>query len=83
MNMAAEDVWPLRYRPGEFASPHIDYYNVHPVYGPTTVQGLFFLTSTELGGNLVLPLLGIAVNPEPGSLVLWYDMDLNGNHDPR
>ena len=65
----------FKYRPGGGIRPHTDY--------PIVIQGLFFFSTTLLGGNFILPLLGIAVNPEPGSLVVWHNLDRNGDFDPR
>ena len=66
----------FKYRPGGVNNaPHTDY--------STVAQGLLFLSNTQLGGNFIIPLLGIAVNPEPGSLVVWQNLDRNGDNDPR
>ena len=79
----------VRYRPGGVHVPHVDQYTdeelmIEPsIYGNRYAQGLFFLTHTELGGNFVMPLLGIAVVPHPGTLVIWYNTDRNGIMDHR
>ena len=66
----------FKYRPGGVNnSPHTDY--------STVAQGLLFLSNTQLGGNFIIPLLGIAVNPQPGSPVVWQNLDRNGDNDPR
>ena len=80
----------LRYSPGGYHVPHVDSYQTEeqlkresPVYGNRYAQGLLFLSNTKLGGNFVMPWLGIAVVPQPGSLVLWHNTDRNGNFDSR
>ena len=79
----------IKYRPGTFHIPHLDFYyeeeglEQSTKFGNKYVDGLIFLTGTDLGGNFVMPLLGIAVNPEPGSLVIWSNEDRQGNMDIR
>ena len=80
----------FQYRPGSFVGLHNDYHlsktkkmEQSPFYGNRFAQGLLFFSRTELGGNFILPFLGIAVNPEPGSLVVWHNVDRKGSFDPR
>ena len=91
--MFADDFWILKYRPGGYIAPHTDYQDMEDQeiiekkefssFGNVFAQGVLFFTGTELGGNFVMPLLEIAVNPEPGSLVIWHSTDRQGNFDPR
>ena len=80
----------FKYRPGSFVGLHNDYYlsekkktEQSTFYGNRFAQGLLFFSGTDLGGNFILPFLGIAVNPEPGSLVVWHNVDRKGSFDPR
>ena len=77
------DVEIYKYRPGGFIQPHSDYLFSSSPYGKNVAQGLLFFSSTLLGGNYIMPLLGIAVNPDPGKLVVWRNWDRSGNFDPR
>ena len=85
----AEDLEIFKYRPGGFIAPHTDYLKEEEIqedylhFGNIFAQGLLFVSKAELGGNFVMPLLGIAVSPEPGSLVVWHNVDRNGNFDQR
>ena len=77
------DVEIYKYRPGGFIQPHSDYLFSSSPHGKNVAQGLLFFSSTQLGGNFIMPLLGIAVNPDPGKLVVWRNVDRSGNYDPR
>ena len=73
----------LKYRPGTFHVVHIDYWKESLDILDRHSQGSVFLTGTEVGGNFVMPLLGIAVKPKPGSLVIWYNENRHGMMDIR
>ena len=80
----------VKYRPGGVHRPHVDQYQNEedllresPVYGNRFAQGLLFLSQPQLGGNFVMPLLGLAVVPYLGSLVIWHNTDRRGNMDHR
>ena len=80
----------VRYRPGGRHEPHVDYYQTEEDlmeeahgYGNRFAQGLLFLSSTKLGGNFVMPWLGISVVPYPGSLVIWHNTNIYGDMDHR
>ena len=36
-----------------------------------------------MGGNFAMPLLDLSIVPRPGDLVIWYNVDNNGNLDVR
>ena len=77
------------YPPGGQHKPHVDYYATEEEvlkesnYGNRFAQGLLLLSNTKLGGNFVMPELGISVVPHPGTLVIWHNTDRNGNMDQR
>ena len=80
----------IRYRPGGVHMPHVDQYQDEeevmtesPEYGNRFAQGLIFLKKPKLGGNFAMPLQGLSVVPQPGSLVIWHNADLDGNLDYR
>merc|ERR1719233_2599710 len=77
------DVEIYKYRPGGFIQPYSGYLFSSSPYGKNVAQGLLFFSHTQLGGNFIMPLLGIAVNPDPGKLVVWRNVDRSGNFDPR
>ena len=86
----SEDLEIVRYRLGGVHLPHVDQYTDEeelkresPIYGNRYAQGLIFLQKPELGGNFVLPLLGLSIVPTPGSLVFWQNTDRDGNMDQR
>ena len=81
----------VRYRPGGHHTPHVDYYKdeeeileeTDGIYGNRFAQGFLLLSSTKIGGNFVMPWLGISVVPHPGSLVIWHNTNMYGNMDNR
>ena len=81
----SEELEIIKYRPGGVHVPHVDQYEGDELiraslpYGNRYVPGLLFLTHTGLGGNFAMPLLGISVVPNPGTLVMWHNTDRNGN----
>ena len=86
----SEDLEIVTYPPGGVHLPHVDQYTNEeelmresPIYGNRYAQGLIFLQKPELGGNFVLPLLGLSIVPTPGSLVFWQNTDRDGNMDQR
>ena len=80
----------VRYRPGGVHIPHVDQYENEedlmaesPEYGNRFAQGLLCLKKPKFGGNFAMPLQGLSIVPEPGSLVIWHNTDLEGNMDYR
>ena len=82
----SEDLELVRYRPGGEHKPHVDQYEtesemegVDPLYGNRFSQGLIFLNKPFLGGNFVMPMLGVSVVPRVGDMVVWYNTDSTGH----
>ena len=44
-------------------------------------QAMVFLSDVELGGGFAMPQLGIYVKPKPGIMVVWHNVDRNGEND--
>lgn len=91
-NVAYQEPYQLvRYGPGQKYSPHFDYFieNIPWAKKEVAERGqrvatiLAYLQEPDGGGDTVFPRLGIRVPPKKGTAVLWFDMDGNGNVDPR
>ncbi|CAG7630832.1 unnamed protein product [Allacma fusca] len=44
---------------------------------------MFYLSSVELGGRTGFPFLDLAVQPEEGSALFWYNLHPDGTFDER
>jgi len=81
-----------KYRLGGEHSPHVDFYTETDLKkqaekgsydGNRLAIALVFLGKLELGGGFAMPELGIYVAPSPGTLLLWWNVDLDGNNSPE
>nr|XP_016993122.2 prolyl 4-hydroxylase subunit alpha-2-like [Drosophila takahashii] len=51
--------------------------------GNRIITALFYLSDVELGGETVFPFLDLRVQTQKGSLLVWYNILLNGTSDWR
>ena len=73
-----------KYRAGGQFEPHLDFYTDDEVddEGNRVAHAMLFLQDVELGGGFALPELGIYIEPKPGRMVHWRNVDRNGENDP-
>jgi prolyl 4-hydroxylase len=79
----------LRYRKGQEYRPHFDSFPdgaggaVHTARGGQRVNTvLVYLQSPEAGGGTAFPACGLTVCPQPGSAVIFRNVDGTGRRDP-
>ncbi|XP_016955266.2 prolyl 4-hydroxylase subunit alpha-2-like [Drosophila biarmipes] len=53
------------------------------VSGNRVITALYYLSDVELGGETVFPFLDLRVRTQKGSLLVWYNLLLNGTSDWR
>ena len=78
----------VKYRPGGTSLPHVDYYQEEAKeegynLGNRCGHAMIFLSDVKLGGGFAMPELGIHISPKPGRMVVWHNLDKNGEPDPR
>ena len=44
-------------------------------------HALIFLSDVEIGGGFAMPELDIYIKPKPGRMVVWHNVDRNGEND--
>ncbi|XP_037070817.1 prolyl 4-hydroxylase subunit alpha-1-like [Pollicipes pollicipes] len=62
------------------------YLRVHPLqleYGERIATVMIYLSSVLRGGRTVFPLLGVSLEPQPGSAVYWDNLRPDGTGDRR
>ncbi|XP_023323012.1 uncharacterized protein LOC111697301 isoform X4 [Eurytemora carolleeae] len=74
------------FRLGGSHSPHTDFYDEnhieeHETEGNRIAIAMIFLRATKRGGGFAMPRLNIYVEPIPGSLLVWYNVDNYGRND--
>lgn len=82
----SEVVQGQRYEVGEEFKAHHDFFHRGESYyddvakqgGQRTWTAMAFLNATEAGGCTNFPLAGLMVAPEPGTLLLWNNMQADG-----
>jgi prolyl 4-hydroxylase len=75
-----------RYLAGQEFKPHVDWYHpTTPIWdvekehgGQRAFTAMAFLNKVEEGGETDFPLLGIAAEPRPGTLLIWNNADERG-----
>ena len=45
-------------------------------------HAMIFLSDVDLGGGFAMPELDIHISPAPGRMVVWHNVDRNGENDP-
>jgi|GEM_PF-191109 len=82
----SEVVQGQRYEVGQEFKPHHDFFHRGESYyedvtqkgGQRTWTAMTFLNRPEAGGNTGFPLAGLDAEPEPGSLLIWNNMQADG-----
>lgn len=73
----------LRYRPGQQYRPHHDAHSYAPVAQRRHHTAILYLNNDYDGGETAFPELGLKVRGVTGDLLLFDNLDSNGNPDPR
>jgi prolyl 4-hydroxylase len=81
-----ETIQGQRYAVGQQFKPHHDFFYESEAYwsvmeetgGQRTWTGMVFLNVPEMGGQTAFPSAGVKVTPRPGNLLLWNNMDKDG-----
>jgi prolyl 4-hydroxylase len=79
-----------RYQPGQQFRAHFDYFDTSAAYWPTeqvrggqrTWTAMGYLCPVEAGGATEFPKVPISVPPQPGALLVWNNMALDGKPNP-
>lgn len=86
----AEELQVLNYGIGGHYEAHFDYsregesnFQITKITGDRIATWLNYMSDVEAGGATVFPELGISVQPEKGSALLWYNLHRNGTGDYR
>ena len=48
--------------------------------GNRVAQAMIFLSDVKLGGGFAMPALGIYVPPKAGTMIVWHNVDINGEN---
>jgi prolyl 4-hydroxylase len=86
----AEPIEGQRYTAGQEFKPHIDWFQEKgPAWayekdlgGQRSYTAMAFLNAVEAGGETDFPRLGIAIEPRPGTLLVWNNADEDGVPNP-
>lgn len=87
----SEVVQGQRYEVGQEFKPHHDFFHPGESYyedvtqmgGQRTWTAMTFLNRPEAGGNTGFPAAGLEAEPEPGSLIIWNNMQADGRPNPN
>ena len=85
-----ESIQGQRYAPGQQFKPHHDFFYTDQPYwedqknagGQRTWTAMMFLNEPEAGGQTVFPDVNIKVTPRTGNLLVWNNLDANGEPNP-
>lgn len=86
----AEPMQGQRYRVGEEYRHHSDFFRTEREHwqrerlrgGQRSWTAMVYLNAVQDGGATDFPKLGLAIDPEPGLLVVWNNMDRAGRPNP-
>ena len=86
----AEPMQGQRYRAGEEYRHHSDHFRVERDHwrrerlrgGQRSWTAMLYLNAIEAGGATDFPRLDLAIQPQPGLLVVWNNMDRRGRPNP-
>jgi prolyl 4-hydroxylase len=81
-----ETIQGQRYHPGQYFRSHADFFFIGEAYWPAmqkvggqrTWTAMAYLNRPERGGATRFDHLALEVEPEPGMLLVWNNMDANG-----
>jgi len=76
----------LRYKRSQEYRPHYDFFDPQTVGGIETLKRggqrlatcILYLKEPLLGGETIFPLLGVTITPKKGALLVFYNLDENG-----
>lgn len=85
----AETLQGQRYLPGEQYRHHCDFFRQEREHwqrerrrgGQRTWTAMVYLNAVESGGATDFPRLGLSIQPDPGTLVVWNNMSRSGRPD--
>lgn len=80
-----------RYEAGQQFKPHYDWLDPNASYWPTQVTcggqrtwtAMMFLNDPEAGGHTIFTEANVSVRPRAGNLLLWNNLDSDGEVNPR
>jgi prolyl 4-hydroxylase len=80
-----------RYRVGQKFDLHFDYFSLARGYWPDHMQAggqrtwtaMIYLNQPEAGGNTLFRDAGFALQPVPGLVVIWNNMQADGSPNPK
>jgi prolyl 4-hydroxylase len=81
---ATEVLQVVNYGIGGHYEPHVDYFGAtnglvgDPLRGDRVATMLFYVSDDVVGGATVFPFLKLAVKPEKGSALFWYNTHRSG-----
>lgn len=83
---SGETIQGQRYTAGQEFKPHVDWFHPESAMwdeeqargGQRAFTAMAFLNRVEAGGETDFPLLDIAIEPRPGTLLIWNNMDEDG-----
>lgn len=77
----AEALYVMRYTPGQEYKPHLD--ALAGLRNQRAWTAIAYLNREYEGGETVFPLLSISLRAEPGDVLIFRNIDGEGNPDPR
>jgi len=85
-----ETIQGQRYTEGQQFKAHTDWFPAGTAYweqekarfGQRSITAMAYLNPVEQGGATSFPKLGIAIEPRPGTLLIWNNADENGVPNP-
>ena len=80
-----------RYEVGQQFKPHYDWFDTAAPYWPRIIKcggqrtwtGMMFLNEPEAGGHTVFTEAAVSVRPRAGNLLVWNNLDPEGNVNER
>ena len=86
----SEPIQGQRYTAGQEFKPHVDWFDLTSATwahekdhgGQRAFTAMVYLNPVEGGGETDFPRLGIAIEPRPGTLLIWNNADENGALNP-
>lgn len=80
-----------RYRPGQEFKHHCDYFQASDGYfaeeqargGQRSWTAMGYLSAVEAGGATDFPRVDLSIPPQPGVLLVWNNMAVDGRPNPR
>ncbi|XP_071746654.1 prolyl 4-hydroxylase subunit alpha-2 [Lepeophtheirus salmonis] len=79
-----EDYQIANYGMGGVYTPHMDSFgaNSNKLDGDRLATVMAYLSDVEIGGLTVFPMIGIAIPPVKGTMVIWFNTDAIENQNP-